>query len=129
MDIPPHPGIRDWRYCSLITECLELSLRYVYGRMDLEALFCAFGRPPKNAVSEVCRFERDELVVEYRDPWGPRQIVRRYPYDRIVVFETLEGGAQLVANLDRYRAGVLYAPEVRIERAGMPPRARAMLLP
>jgi hypothetical protein len=134
IDVPPHPGIRHWPSCPLITECLEMSLRYVYGRMDLEALFCAFGRPPKNAISEVCRFERDELVVEYRDPWGrpPRPIVRRYPYDRLVVFETLDSGAQLVANLDRYRAtaaGVLYAPEVRIERTAMPPRAQAMLRP
>jgi hypothetical protein len=134
IDVPPYPGIRHWGPCGLITECLELSLRYVYGRMDLEALFCAFGRPPKNAVSEECRFERDELVVEYRHPWDdpPRQIVRRYPYDRLVVFETSESGAQLVANLDRYRATaaeVLYAPEVRIERAAMPPRARAMLRP
>jgi hypothetical protein len=104
IDVPPHPGIRHWRSCSLITECLELSLRYVYDRMDLEALFCAFGRLPDNAVREVCHFERDELVVEYRDPWAPpRQIVRRYPYDRLVVFESLESGAQLVANLDRYR--------------------------
>jgi hypothetical protein len=73
------------------------------------------------------------VVVEYRDPRGSdRRIVRRYPYQRLLVFETSEGSARLLPDLDRYRppgVGAAYIPEARIEQAPLPRLARAMLRP
>jgi hypothetical protein len=133
IDVPPYPAVRYWRVCGLVTECVELSLRYVYGLKDLEAAFCAPGETPRRAASETCRFERDHVVVEYRDPRGSdRRIVRRYPYQRLLVFETSEGRAHLLTDLDRYRApgvGAAYTPGARIEQAPLPRLARAMLRP
>jgi len=48
------------------------------------------------------------------------------------VFETSEGRAHLLTDLDRYRApgvGAAYTPEARIEQAPLPRLARAMLRP
>ncbi len=133
IDVPPNPAVRYWRVCGLVTECVELSLRYIYGLRNLEAAFCAPEESPRRASSETCRFERDHVVVEYRDPRGSdRRIVRRYPYERLLVFETSEGSARLLTALDRYRApdaGAAYAPEARIEQASLPRLARAMLRP
>src|SRR5262249_15276144 len=97
VDTPPHAGRGAWRPpCGPAGECLELSLRYVYGRRDFDALFCAPGWPTLAPSDETCRFEREAVSVSYRHPWGPEQVTRRVPYDRMIVFESGAGGVRLM---------------------------------
>jgi hypothetical protein len=133
IDRPPYVGVRSWAVCGVVTDCVERTLRYVYGRRDLEAVFCAPGESPPRTTSEACRFEQDGFVVEYLSPWGkPRRVVRRYPYDRLLAFDIREGSARLLTTLDQYAAvgsAAAYDPGPTITEAPIPRLARVMLDP
>jgi hypothetical protein len=129
LDRPPYRGRPAWTPpCALATECLTVILRYVHGRQDVDAVFCSPGYQPPSVRHETCRFERGELVVSYRDPWGPDTVTRRTPYDRLVVWESAAGGVRLLTELtaDHPDGGTPeYRPRARMGTAApLPPRVR-----
>ncbi len=130
VDRTPTEAFKAWSMCSLVSNCLEWALRYIYGDHTLRARYCAPGYRPRREFSEECHFEAHQVTISYVHYATKDQIRTSYPYASLVVFENSVAGLNVLNDLSGYRseAGAdSYEPGRRIDAISrIPPRAHTV---
>jgi len=127
VDRTPTAAFKAWSMCTVVTNCLEWALRYIYGDYTLRAMYCAPGYRPRNQFSEECRFEARGVTVSYVHRGSRKEMHLSSPYALLVVFENSVRGLSVLKDISGYHseAGVNgYDPGRRID-ASSPIPARA----
>jgi hypothetical protein len=130
IDRTPTAAFKAWSMCTVVSNCLEWALRYIYDDHTLRAMYCAPGYRPRNQFSEECHFERDRVSVPYVH-WGlNREMHPSSPYASLVVFENSARGLNVLRDISGYQpeAGANgYQPDRRIDASSpVPPRAHTL---
>jgi len=130
VDRTPTAAYKAWSMCSVVSNCLEWALRYIYRDHSLQAMYCAPGYHPRRQFSEECRFEAHGVTVSYIHRGSMREMSPSSPYASLVVFENSIRGLSLLNDIGGYNseAGVNgYDPGRRIDaRSPVPPRAHTV---
>jgi len=63
VDRTPTVAFKAWSMCTVVSNCREWALRYIYGGSTLRAMYCAPGYRPRKQFSEECHFEAQEVTV------------------------------------------------------------------
>ncbi len=130
VDRTPTAAFKAWSMCSLVSNCLEWALRYIYGDHTLRARYCAPGYHPRKEFSEECRFEAHQVTISYIHYVTKEEMRTAYPYASLVVFENSADGLNVVKDLSGYRSeseSDSYEPGRRIDaRSAIPPRAHTV---
>jgi hypothetical protein len=130
IDRTPTTVFKAWSMCTVVSNCLEWALRYIYDDHTLHAMYCAPGYRPRDDFSEECHFETHRVSVPYVHR-GTRNEMRPFsPYASLVVFEKSARGLNVLNDISEYQAAAGangYEPARRIDaRTTIPPRAHAV---
>ena len=130
IDRTPTAAAKAWSMCTVVSNCLEWALRYIYNDHTLRAMYCAPGYRPRNQFSEECQFESHGVTVPYVH-WGLKEEMHpSSPYASLVVLENSARGLYVLKDISRYQleAGANgYDPDRRIDASSpIPPRAHTL---
>jgi hypothetical protein len=130
IDRTPTAASKAWSMCTVVSNCLEWALRYIYNDHTLRAMYCAPGYRPRNQFSEECHFESHGVTVPYVH-WGlKKEMHLSSPYASLVVLENSARGLYVLKDISRYQleAGTHgYDPDRRIDASSpIPPRAHTL---
>jgi hypothetical protein len=89
--------------CSLVSACLEWTLRYIYGDGTLRARYCVPGYRPRGQFSEECRFEAHQVTVSCIHPVMKKEMCTSSPYASPVVFENSVRSLSLLKDISGYQ--------------------------
>jgi len=130
VDRTPTDAFKAWSMCTVVSNCLEWALRYIYVDPTLRAMYCAPGYRPRKEFSEECRFEAHRLTVPYIHMGLKKEMRPSSSYSSLVVFENSVLGLNLLNDISAYRSGSGadgYDPSRRIHASSpLPPRARTV---
>ncbi len=130
VDRTPTSAFEAFSMCSVVSNCLQWALRYIYGDHTLRAMYCAPGYRPRGQFSEECRFEAERVTVSSIHPVSKKEIRTSSPYASLVVFENSRNGLNVVNDIRRYRSesgADGYAPDRRIDASSrIPTRAHTV---
>ena len=103
VDRTPTAAFKAWSMCSLVSACLEWTLRYIYGDGTLRARYCAPGYHPRGQFSEECRFEAHQVTVSCIHPVTKKEMCTASPYASLIVFENSVRGLNLLKDISGYQ--------------------------
>jgi hypothetical protein len=130
IDRTPTAAFKAFSMCTVVSNCLEWALRYVYGDSTLRAMYCAPGYRPRNEFSEECHFETHRVSVPYVHSGSKKEMRPSSPYASLVVFENSARGLSVLEDISGYQAQAGangYEPGRRIDAGGPnPPRAHTL---
>lgn len=130
VDRTPTVALKAWSMCTVVSNCLEWALRYVYADPTLRAVYCAPGYRPRKQFSEECRFEAHGITVSYIHSGSRKEMRPSAPYAALVVFENSAQGLKVLNDISGYHSeagGTGYEPGRRIDASSpIPVRARTM---
>src|SRR5216684_1061860 len=113
--------------CTVVSNCLEWALRYIYADHTLRAMYCAPGYRPRNQFSEECQFESHGVTVPYVHSVLKEEMHPFSPYASLVVFENSARGLYVLKDISGYQVEARangYDPDRRIDVSSpIPPRA------
>jgi len=116
--------------CSLVSACLEWTLRYIYGDGTLHARYCAPGYRLRGQFSEECRFEAHQVTCFVHPSGDEEGDVHVSPYASPVVFENSVRSLSLLKDISGYQteAEVNGYDRSRLIDAGspLPPRVHTV---
>jgi len=130
VDRTPTEAFKAWSMCSLVSACLEWTLRYIYGDGTLRARYCAPGYRPRGRFGEECRFEAHQVTVSCIHPVTKKEMCTSSPYASLVVFENSVRSLKLLKDLSGYQPEAEvngYDPSRLIDAGSpLPPRVHTL---
>jgi len=130
IDRTPTAASKAWSMCTVVSNCLEWGLRYIYDDHTLRAMYCAPGYRPRNQFSEECHFESHGATVPYVHSVLKKEMHPFSPYASLVVLENSAGGLTVLKDISGYQVEARangYDPDRRIDASSpIPPRARTL---
>jgi hypothetical protein len=130
IDTTPPSAFEAWVMCTVISDCLQSQLQYVYHRGGFRAAYCAPGSRPRGRFSEECEFGEAGVTVSYNHLESKQPMQVFLPYESLLVFENTMQGVKLLSNINDYTAGagrMKYNAGAHVDRNADPP-ARALTL-
>ena len=130
IDRTPTAASKAWSMCTVVSNCLEWGLRYIYDDHTLRAMYCAPGYRPRNQFSEECHFENHGVTVPYVHSVLRQEMHPFSPYASLVVFEYSARGLNVLKDISGYQVEARangYDPDRRIDaRSSIPARAHTL---
>jgi hypothetical protein len=130
VDRTPTAAFKAWSMCTVVSNCLEWALRYIYRDPTLRAMYCAPGYRPRKEFSEECLFDADRVTVPYIHRGLKKEMRPSSPYASLVVLENSVLGLYLLNDISTYRSlpgADGYDPGRRIDASSpLPPRAHTV---
>jgi hypothetical protein len=130
IDRTPTAASKAWSMCTVVSNCLEWALRYIYADHTLRAMYCAPGYRPRNQFSEECQFESHGVTVPYVHAVLKEEMHPFSPYASLVVFENSARGLTVLKDISGYQVEARangYDPDRRIDASSpIPPRAHTL---
>jgi hypothetical protein len=130
IDRTPTAASKAWSMCTVVSNCLEWALRYIYADHTLRAMYCAPGYRPRNQFSEECQFESHGVTVPYVHAVLKEEMHPFSPYASLVVFENSARGLTVLEDISGYQVEARangYDPDRRIDASSpIPPRAHTL---
>lgn len=100
----PYRMAEAWYSCTLLSDCLTASLRYLYENPDVEGIVCSLGE--RAGYMETCELKPEGLVVTATN--NILTGVRTFPYDSLIAVNLEANQATLIENIP---VATTYDPE------------------